>query len=175
MCLFGHICHFTDLHTCTFACMPIYLSAYNPICLRFCLYACVPAGRHTGRRAYRCRDMQVCLYGNRQACRPFCLQSKGHFFNSVSFLVLVAACGSKWQGVASFSARFQMVKRPNFAPKRQGNAPDAHTAPRLRPSFGQPKGIGRPIPYGGGNRQVYPQSVVYGFLCPQRHSKVSFE
>ncbi|MCM1613893.1 MULTISPECIES: hypothetical protein [Phocaeicola] len=48
--------------------------------------------------------------------------------------------------MASFSARFQVIKRPNFAPKRQGNAPDAHIAPRLRPSFGQPKGIGRPIP-----------------------------
>ncbi|WP_147346650.1 hypothetical protein [Bacteroides stercoris] len=37
---------------------------------------------------------------------------------------------------------------PIFAPKRQGNVPDAHTAPRLRPSFGQLEGIGRPIPAG---------------------------
>ena len=54
--------------------------------------------------------------------RPSCLQSKGHFPISVSFSVLVAACGSKWQGVASFSARFQWLKRPTFAPKRQGKA-----------------------------------------------------
>ena len=37
---------------------------------------------------------------------------------------------------------------PIFAPKRQGNAPDAHTAPQLRSSFGQLEGIGRPIPAG---------------------------
>lgn len=78
--------------------------------------------------------------------RRFCVQRKRYFFKTVSFLVLVAACGSKWQGVASFPAHFQGIKCPTFAPKRQGNTPDAHTAPRFRPSFGQPKGIGRPIP-----------------------------
>ena len=35
---------------------------------------------------------------------------------------------------------------PTFAPKRQGNAPGAYRRPQLRPSFGQPEGIGRPIP-----------------------------
>lgn len=43
-------------------------------------------------------------------------------------------------------SRFQGLKRPTFAPKRQGNAPGAYRSPRLRPSFGQPEGIGRPIP-----------------------------
>lgn len=32
-----------------------------------------------------------------------------------------------------------------------------------------------PDTFGVGNRQVYPQSVRDGFLCPRRHSKVSFE
>ena len=105
----------------------------------------------------------------------FCPQRNIQIRRSVSFPPCVAAfgfvpvaCGVLQPLPGAFLPR-------TFAPKRQGNAPDAHTAPRLRPSFGQPKGIGRPIPYGGGNRQVYPQSVVYGFLCPQRHSKVSFE
>ena len=48
--------------------------------------------------------------------------------------------------MASFLSRFQRLKRPTFAPKRQGKAESAYRRPRLRPSFGQPKGIGRPIP-----------------------------
>ena len=59
------------------------------------------------------------------------LQSKRDFSISVSFWSLVAACGSKWQGVASFSARFQGLKRPTFAPKRQGKAESAYRRPRL--------------------------------------------
>ena len=119
-----------------------------------CLLAFPPVRLRAGRQAHRQEGRQVqgfahlriCLYGNRQACRPFCLQSKGHFSISVSFWSLVAASGSKWWGVASFLSRFQGLKRPTFAPKRQGNAPGAYRSPRLRPSFGQPEGIGRPIP-----------------------------
>ncbi|WP_195300057.1 hypothetical protein [Bacteroides uniformis] len=48
--------------------------------------------------------------------------------------------------MASFLSRFQGLKRSTFAPKRQGNAESAYRGPRLRPSFGQPEGIGRPIP-----------------------------
>ena len=63
-----------------------------------CLLAFPPVRLRAGRQAHRQEGRQVqgfahlriCLYGNRQACRPFCLQSKGHFSISVSF------CGREW-------------------------------------------------------------------------------
>ncbi|WP_270244774.1 hypothetical protein [Phocaeicola coprocola] len=58
-----------------------------------------------------------------------------------AFGVVPVACGVVRPLSGAFLPRI-------FAPKRQGNAPDAHTAPRLRPSFGQLAGIGRPIPLG---------------------------
>ena len=91
------------------------------------------------------------------------LQSKRDFFISVSFWNLVAACGSKWQGVASFSARFQGLKRPTFAPKRQGKAESAYRRPRLRPSFGQQKGIGRPMPCRVGDDRSIPNPFTTDF------------
>lgn len=105
----------------------------------------------------------------------FCPQRNIQIRRSVSFPPCVAAfgfvpvaCGVVRPLSGAFLPRI-------FAPKRQGNVPDAHTAPRLRPSFGQLGGIGRPIPLGLVTGRSIPQSVVYGFLCPRRHSKVSFE
>lgn len=110
--------------------------------------------------------------------RPFCLQSKGHFPISVSFSVLVAACGSKWYGVASFLSRFQRLKRLTFASKRQGKTESAYRRPRLRPSFGQPKGIGQPMPCWVGNDRYNPNPSATDFCvlkdtarCPLSYSK----
>ncbi len=61
-------------------------------------------------------------------------------------------CGSLWRSSAPFRPGFT----PTFAPKRQGNAPGAYRRPRLRPSFGQPEGIGRPIPLWGCNNRYIP-------------------
>ena len=103
------------------------------------------------------------------------LQSKRDFSISVSFWSLVAACGSKWQGVASFSARFQGLKRPTFAPKRQGKAESAHRRPRLRPSFGQQEGIGLPMPCRVGNNRSIPNTdfcvLKDTARCPLSNSK----
>lgn len=130
--------------------------------------------RQSGRRVGR----TVRPPDGRPVSRPFCLQSKGHFPISVSFPVLVAACGSKWQGVASFSARFQGLKRPTFAPKRQGKAESAYRRLRLRPSFGQQKGIGQPMPcrVGNGKYNLNPSSTDFCVLkdtarCPLSYSK----
>ena len=70
-----------------------------------------------------------------------------------AFAKLMSLC----RRVAAFGADvvacgvFQPLSGPDlpltFAPKRQGKAESAYRRPRLRPSFGQPKGIGRPIPY----------------------------
>lgn len=78
----------------------------------------------------------------------FCPQRNIQIRRSVSFPPCVAAfgfvpvaCGVLQPLSGSFFPRI-------FAPKRQGNVPDAHTASRFRPSFGQLGGIGRPIPLG---------------------------
>ena len=52
--------------------------------------------------------------------------------------------GSLWRS----SAPFRLVFTPYLCPQAARQFPDAHTAPRLRPSFGQLEGIGRPIPAG---------------------------
>lgn len=78
----------------------------------------------------------------------FCPQRNIQICRSVSFPPCVAAfgfvpvaCGVLQPLPGSFFPRI-------FAPKRQGNGPDAHTAPQFRLSFGQLGGIGRPIPLG---------------------------
>lgn len=78
----------------------------------------------------------------------FCPQRNIQIRRSVSFPPCVAAfgfvpvaCGVVRPLSGAFLPRI-------FAPKRQGNVPDAHTAPRFRLSFGQQEGIGRPIPLG---------------------------
>ena len=78
----------------------------------------------------------------------FCPQRNIQIRRSVSFPPCVAAfgfvpvaCGVVRPLPGAFLPRI-------FAPKRQGNVPDAHTAPRFRLSFGQLGGIGRPIPLG---------------------------
>ena len=105
----------------------------------------------------------------------FCPQRNIQIRRSVSFPPCVAAfgfvpvaCGVLQPLPGAFLPRI-------FAPKRQGNAPDAHIVPPA-PSFFWAAGRYRsPDTFGVGNRQVYPQSVRDGFLCPRRHSKVSFE
>lgn len=78
----------------------------------------------------------------------FCPQRNIQIRRSVSFPPCVAAFGFvpvACDVVRPLSGAF--LPRI-FAPKRQGNVPDAHTAPRFRLSFGQQEGIGRPIPLG---------------------------
>ena len=79
--------------------------------------------------------------------RCFCVQRKGHFIIPVSLVPCVAAFGADVVG-CGVSQPLSHADLPfTFAPKRQGKAPGAYRRPRLRPSFGQPKGIGRPIPF----------------------------
>ena len=94
------------LHACGFACMLIETSACllapQCACLLFRLYACVPAGRHTGRRADRCKDVQVCGYACTEMGRLTGLsvcKGKGISSNLYRFEVwwqLLAASGREW-------------------------------------------------------------------------------
>ena len=107
-----------------------------------CLYASVPAGRHKGKQT----DRQAGELAGGQERLPVRKSENGQagnyvFFTCVAaFGVVVAACGV-------LEPYFRLGKHPTFAPKRQGKAESAHRRPRLRPSFGQQKGIGRPMPY----------------------------
>ena len=78
----------------------------------------------------------------------FCPQRNIQIRRSVSFPPCVAAFGFVPVACGVLQPLPGVFLPRTFAPKRQGNAPDAHTAPRLRPSFGQLAGIGRPIPLG---------------------------
>lgn len=70
--------------------------------MRFRLYACVPAGRHTGRRADRCKDLHICGYACTEIGRLADLSAckvKGIFPYPYRFGVwwqLLAASGREW-------------------------------------------------------------------------------
>ena len=88
--------------------------------------------------------------------RCFRVQRKGHFIILVSLVPCVAAF------------------------KRQGKAESVYRRPRLRPSFGKRKGIGRPMPcrVGDGRSIPNPSSTDFCVLkdtarCPLSYSKGS--
>lgn len=64
------------------------------------------SGRLASRKSGKPAGRTVGLSDDRLVSRPFCPQSKGHFFQLVSFPPLVAACGSKWQGMALPASTF---------------------------------------------------------------------
>ena len=130
--------------------------------LRSCLYAPVPAGRHKGRQGPRAgrqaqgqagmqAEGQGCQPDGRKACRPFRRQRKGAFAKLMSLCRRVAAFGADVVACGVFQPLSGPDLPLTFAPKRQGKAESAYRRPRLRPSFGQPEGIGRPIPLWDGN------------------------
>ena len=108
-------------------------------CDRRCATAC---GQTAGRRFIRPRA-GMCF---RMRDRLNTAQSKGHFPKAVSFPPGVAAFGTVLVACGFGQALSGPDLRPTFAPKRQGKAESAYHRPRLRPSFGQRKGIGRPMP-----------------------------
>ena len=155
-------------------CSPAFAAAFpvaSSVCTSFnpdrpvaFLPVCPRAGRQAQGQAGMQAEGQGCQPDGRKACRPFRPQRKGTFAELMSLCPCVAAFGANVVACGVPQPLSDPDLPPTFAPKRQGNAPGAYRRPRLRPSFGQPEGIGRP-----------PQSVCYGFLCPLRHSKVSFE
>ena len=76
----------------------------------------------------------------------FCPQRNIQIRRSVSFPPCVAAFGFVPVACGVFQPLPGVFLPRTFAPKRQGKLPMRTSYPRLRPSFGQPKGIGRPIP-----------------------------
>lgn len=152
------------------SCIPVFLRrswfGSPPVCCR------MPIRQYVSTYVRQCISTYVCQYVSGAVClsvradlpfqmsvsvhvhlfalllHRFCPQRNIQIRRSVSFPPCVAAfgfvlvaCGVLQPLPGAFLPRI-------FAPKRQGNAPDAHTAPRLRPSFGQQEGIGRPIPLG---------------------------
>ena len=97
--------------------------AFSDVCFRPCSFICLVASSFLSAKEYT--NPPVCIVSPLRG--SIWLRS-----------------GSLWHS----SAPSRLVFPRTFAPKRQGNVPDAHTAPRFRPSFGQLGGIGRPIPLG---------------------------
>ena len=132
-----------------------------------CLYASVPAGRHKGKQT----DRQAGELAGGQECLPVRKSENGQAGNYV-FFTCVAAFGAVVAACGVFEPYFRLGKHPTFAPKRQGKAESAHRRPRLRPSFGQQKGIGRPMPYKWVMAGLSRNSKGFGLLpkrpCPSR-------
>ena len=103
--------------------------------------ACMPACRQAGTRASRLTGRQVNWQAGKNAFRFANLKTdrQATMFFSLAWQHLALS----WQ----LEPYFRLGKHPTFAPKRQGKAESAYRRPRLRPSFGQQKGIGRPMPY----------------------------
>ena len=150
------------------SCIPAFLRrswfGFPPVCCR------MPIRQYVSTYVRQCISTYVCQYVSGAVClsvradlpfqmsvsvhvhlfalllHRFCPQRNIQIRRSVSFPPCVAAFGFVPVACGVFQPLPGVFLPRTFAPKRQGNAPDAHTAPRLRPSFGQPKGIGRPIP-----------------------------
>ena len=95
--------------------------------------------------------------------RCFRVQRKGHFIILVSLVPCVAAFGVDVVACGVPQPLSDPDLRPTFAPKRQGKAESAYRMPRLRPSFGQQKGIGRPMPCRVGNDRSIPNPSITDF------------
>lgn len=110
----------------------------------FALWHCtvpMPACRQAQGRA----DWQAGKQAGGQECLPGG-KSESLQAGSCDFFTCMAAFGAVVAACGVFEPYFSHGKRPTFAPKRQGKAESAYRRPRLRPSFGQQKGIGRPMP-----------------------------
>ena len=121
---------------------------------------------------------QGCLPDGRKACRPFRRQRKGAFAKLMSLCRRVAAFGADVVACGVFQPLSGPDLPLTFAPKRQGKAESAYRRPRLRPSFGQPEGIGRPIPLWDGNNSSTFNPLATDFCvledtarCPLSYSK----
>ena len=93
-----------------------------------------------------CMVVSVHFHFCKSLVRCFCVQRKRYFSLPVSLAPCVAAFGADVVACGVPQPLSDPDLPPTFAPKRQGNAPGAYRRPQLRPSFGQPEGIGRPIP-----------------------------
>ena len=140
-------------------CSPAFAAAFpvaSSVCTSFnpdrpvaFLPVCPRAGRQAQGQAGMQAEGQGCQPDGRKACRPFRPQRKGTFAELMSLCPCVAAFGA-----------------------RQGNAPGAYRRPRLRPSFGQPEGIGRPIPSQVGNDRFTPIRLLRIFVSSKTQQGV---
>ena len=115
-------------------------SVRQHVCTSVHQYACMSVCQRS------CVSVRPCGLAFSNVCFRPCPQRNIQIRRSVSFPPCVAAFGFVPVACGVFQPLPGASLPRTFAPKRQGNAPDAHTVPRLRSSFGQPKGIGRPIP-----------------------------
>ena len=124
--------------------------AVSNVCFRPCSFICLVASSFLSAKEYT--NLPVCIVSPLRG--SIWLRS-----------------GSLWRS----SAPSRCVFTPYLCTQAAGQR--SRCAHRTSaPSFFWAAGRYRsPDTFGVGNRQVYPQSVPDGFLCPRRHSKVSFE
>ena len=120
-----------------------------------CMPVCRQAGTRAGRLAGGRTGRQECPPPGKKECLPV-RKSESLQAGSYAFFTCVAAFGAVVAACGVFEPYFRPGKHPTFAPKRQGKAESAYRRPRLRPSFGQQKGIGQPMPCRVGNDRSIP-------------------
>ena len=142
-----------------------------------CMPVCRQAGTRAGRLAGGRTGRQECPPPGKKECLPV-RKSESLQAGSYAFFTCVAAFGAVVAACGVFEPYFRPGKRPTFAPKRQGKAESAYRRPRLRPSFGQQKGIGQPMPCRVGNDRSIPNPSGTDFCvledtarCPLSYSK----
>lgn len=125
-----------------------------------------------------CMVVSVHFHFCKSLVRCFCVQRKRYFSLPVPLAPCVAAFGADVVACGVPQPLSDPDLPPTFAPKRQDNAPGAYRRPRLRPSFGQPKGIGRPIPLWDCYNRYIPNPSATDFCvlkdtarCPLSYSK----
>ena len=163
-------------------CSPAFAAAFpvaSSVCTSFnpdrpvaFLPVCPRAGSQAQGQAGMQAEGQGCQPDGRKACRPFRPQRKGTFAELMSLCPCVAAFGANVVACGVPQPLSDPDLPPTFAPKRQGNAPGAYRRPRLRPSFGQPEGIGRPIPSQVGNDRFTPIRLLRIFVSSKTQQGV---
>ena len=182
---------------CALSCIPAFLRrswfGSPPVCCR------MPIRQYVSTYVRQCISTYVCQYASGAVClsvradlpfqmsvsvhvhlfalllHRFCPQRNIQICRSVSFPPCVAAFGFVPVACGVFQPLPGASLPRTFAPKRQGNAPDAHIVPLAPSFFWAAEGYRATDTFMGCYNRFIPQSVPDGFLCPQRHSKIYFQ
>ena len=162
-------------------CSPAFAAAFpvaSSVCTSFnpdrpvaFLPVCPRAGRQAQGQAGMQAEGQGCQPDGRKACRPFRPQRKGTFAELMSLCPCVAAFGAD---VVACGVPQPLSDPDSLHPSGRAMLPARTAGPGSVLLLGSRRVSGDRYPAKSGMTGLL-QSVCYGFLCPLRHSKVSFE
>ena len=147
---------------CSFLCLCIYAYAHFlaythfygglGLSLRWCVvirqYVSTSARMYVSAsvRMYVSTPAELCVCPSVRTCLFKCLFPSMSIYLPCCFIVSVRKGIYKSAGLYRFPLAWQHLASVPLSPSGRATLPMRTSYPRLRPSFGQPKGIGRPIP-----------------------------